>query len=78
VFLFQNGQRGSLLVCNWLHFVGQNQFFVMILFIRDSVSFREFIFRVMKILHRFQVREIGSFVLVFWPHSLFGQNHLCV
>jgi hypothetical protein len=35
VFLFQNYQRGSLLVCNWPHFVGQNHFFVVMLFNRD-------------------------------------------
>jgi hypothetical protein len=27
---------GRLLVCNWLHFVGQNHFFVMMLLNRDS------------------------------------------
>jgi hypothetical protein len=40
VFLSQNGQKWSLLVCNWLHSVGQNHFYVKILFIRDSVIFR--------------------------------------
>jgi hypothetical protein len=28
--------KGSLLVCNWLHSVGQNHFFVMMLLNRDS------------------------------------------
>jgi hypothetical protein len=28
--------KGSLLVCNWPHSVGQNHFFVMMLFNRDS------------------------------------------
>jgi hypothetical protein len=32
----QNGQRGSLLVCNWLHSVGQNYFYVMMHLNRDS------------------------------------------
>jgi hypothetical protein len=27
---------GSLLVCNWPHYVGQNHFYVMMLFNRDS------------------------------------------
>jgi len=31
----QNGQRGSLLGCNWLHSVGQNHFFVNMLLNRD-------------------------------------------
>jgi hypothetical protein len=57
-----------LLVCNWLHSVGQNHFFVMMFFIRDLVSFRAFIFRVMKILHIFQVREIGSLTSI-WTLS---------
>jgi len=43
VFLSQNGQRGSLLVCDWLHFVGQNHFYVMMLFNRVLVIFRVFI-----------------------------------
>jgi hypothetical protein len=30
----------SLLVCDWLHYVGQNHFYVMMLFIKDSVIFR--------------------------------------
>jgi len=34
--LSQNGQNGSLLVCNWLHFVGQNHFYVMMLLNRES------------------------------------------
>jgi hypothetical protein len=44
VFLAQNGQRGSLLVCNWLHYVGQNHFHVMMLLNRDFVisSYSEF------------------------------------
>jgi hypothetical protein len=33
-FLSQNGQRGSLLVCDWLHSVGQNHFYVMMLIIQ--------------------------------------------
>jgi len=40
VFLSSNGQKGSLSVCNWLHSVGQNHFYVTLLFIRDSVIFR--------------------------------------
>jgi hypothetical protein len=32
--LSQNGQRGSLLVCDWLYSVGQNHFYVMMLFIQ--------------------------------------------
>jgi hypothetical protein len=48
---------GSLLVCDWLHSVGQNHFFVMMHLNRDSAIQR---------------------LLVFWPHSVFGQNHLCV
>jgi hypothetical protein len=47
VFLSQNGQRGSLLVCNWLHSIGQNHFHVMMLFIRDSVFFKSLPFRAM-------------------------------
>jgi len=35
-FCPRNGQRGSLLVCNWPHSVGQNHFFVKMLFIKDS------------------------------------------
>jgi len=35
-FLSQNGQRGILLVCNWLHSVGQNHFYVMMLLNKDS------------------------------------------
>jgi aspartate carbamoyltransferase regulatory subunit len=38
VFLSQNGQRDSLLDCNWLHFVRRNHFHVMILLNRDSES----------------------------------------
>jgi hypothetical protein len=34
--LSQNGQRGSLLFCNWLHSVRQNHFYVMILLNKDS------------------------------------------
>jgi hypothetical protein len=44
VFLSQNGQMGSLLVCNWLHSVGQNHFYVMMLLFRGSVLFRVFLF----------------------------------
>jgi hypothetical protein len=29
--LSQNGQRGSLLVCDWLHSIGKNHFYVMLL-----------------------------------------------
>jgi hypothetical protein len=46
VFLLLNGQMESLLVCNWLHSVGQNHFHVIMLLNRDSVIFRVFIFRV--------------------------------
>jgi hypothetical protein len=35
-----------MLVCDWLHLVGQNHFYVMMLFNRDSVIFRVFLFRV--------------------------------
>jgi len=35
-FLSQNGQRGILLVCDWLHSVGQNYFYVIIHLNRDS------------------------------------------
>jgi hypothetical protein len=45
--LSQNGQNGSLLVCNWPHSVGQNHFIVMMLLNRDSVIFRVFLFRVL-------------------------------
>jgi len=34
-----------MLVCNWLHFVGQNHFHVMMLFIRGSVIFRSLLFQ---------------------------------
>jgi hypothetical protein len=34
--LSQNGQRGSLLVCDWLHSIGQNHFYVMMHLNRDS------------------------------------------
>jgi len=44
VFLSQNAQIGSLLVCNWLHSVGQNHFHVMMLFIKGSVIFRSLLF----------------------------------
>jgi hypothetical protein len=47
VFLSQNGQRGSLLVCNWLHSVGQNHFYVMMLLYRGSVIFRSVSFCVL-------------------------------
>jgi len=33
----------KVLVCGWLHSVGQNHFYVMILFISDSVIFKVFI-----------------------------------
>jgi hypothetical protein len=45
VFSSQNGQRGSLLVCNWVHSVGQNHFHVMLLFIRGLVIFRSLLFQ---------------------------------
>jgi hypothetical protein len=32
LYLLQNSTHKLLLVCNWLHSVGQNQFFVMMLF----------------------------------------------
>jgi hypothetical protein len=47
---------GSLLVCNWPYSVGQNHFFVMMLFNRDSVIQKCF----QKILHSLQVRKFGS------------------
>jgi len=34
--LSHNGQRWSLLVCNWLHSVGQNHFYIMMHLNRDS------------------------------------------
>jgi hypothetical protein len=37
---------GSLLVCDWLHSVGQNHFYVMMFLNRDSVIFRVFLFKV--------------------------------
>jgi hypothetical protein len=37
---FWNTKRESLLVCNWLYFVGQNHFHVMMFLYRGSVIFR--------------------------------------
>jgi len=54
VFLSQNGQRGSLLVCNWPHSVGENHFFVKLLFNRDSAIQKCF----QKILHNLQSQKI--------------------
>jgi len=42
-FLSQNGQRESLLVCDWLHSVLLNHFNVMCYIIRDAIYFRAFI-----------------------------------
>jgi hypothetical protein len=55
-FLSQIGQRGSLLVCNWPHSVGQNHFYVMMLSKRDSAIQKCF----QKILHSLQVRKFNS------------------
>jgi hypothetical protein len=53
-FLSQNGQRGSLLVCNWPHSVGQNHFFVKMLFNRD--------FAIQKCLQkRSSIRQVSQF-----------------
>jgi hypothetical protein len=46
MFLSQNGQRGSLLVCNLLHSVGQNHFHIMMFFKQRFNYFRVFLFRV--------------------------------
>jgi hypothetical protein len=45
-----------MLVCNWPHSVGQNHFFVKMLFNRDSAIQKCF----QKILHSLQVRKFGS------------------
>jgi hypothetical protein len=45
-----------LLVCNWPHFVGQNHFFVKMLFNRDSAIQKCF----QKTLHSLQVRKFSS------------------
>jgi hypothetical protein len=45
-----------LLVCNWPHSVGQNHFFVKMLFNKDSAIQKCF----QKILHSLQVRKFGS------------------
>jgi hypothetical protein len=44
VFLFQNGQRGSLLVCNWLHCWTKSLSYTNA-FIQGFSNFRVFIFR---------------------------------
>jgi hypothetical protein len=54
--LSENGQRGSLLVCNWPHSVGKNHFYVMILANRDSAIQKCF----QKIQHSLQVRKFDS------------------
>jgi hypothetical protein len=58
-----------VLVCDWLHSVGQNHFYVMMLLNRDSVIFKVFLFRVILLkdfeqMHRFQVRAIRSLAFI--------------
>jgi len=59
-FMFKNRSKHetlmTLLVCNWPHFVGQNHFFEMILFNRDSTIQKCF----QKILHSLQVKKFNS------------------
>jgi len=44
-FLSHNGQRESLLVCNWLHSIGQNHFYIMLLFNRGYHLIQSLLFR---------------------------------
>jgi hypothetical protein len=49
-----------MLVCNWPHSVGQNHFYVIMFFNRDSAIQKCF----QKILHSLQVRKFGSLPVV--------------
>jgi len=80
--LFQNGQRRSLLVCNWLHSVGQNHFYVMMLLNRDSVVFRVFLFKVIILKDSAQIPRksyripcIRSDDLIFRPGDQLSKHH---
>jgi hypothetical protein len=75
-------QRGSLLVCNWLHSVGQNHFHVMMLFKQGFSSFRVFLFRVILLedstqilCQRNRIPCIRPDDVIFSPEILLSKHH---
>jgi hypothetical protein len=71
-----------MLVCNWLHSVGQNHFYVMMLLNRDSVIFRVFIFRVMFLKDSAQISSQRNHIpcihpddMIFRPDAQLSKHH---
>jgi hypothetical protein len=66
IYLFLFDWSWVLLVCDWLHYVWQNHFYVMLLHYQGCHLFQSLHFRKVvqhaqkKILCKFQVREVGS------------------
>jgi hypothetical protein len=90
-FFSQNGQMGSLLICNWLHSTGQNHFHVMMLFIRGLVIFRSLFFRDMFLEDSAPISSQRNLIpcicpddVIFYPdpelskHHPFGRRELSV
>jgi hypothetical protein len=64
------GLRLEMLVCNWLHSVGQNYFHVMMLLNRDSVIFRVFLFRVILLEDSAQIPSQRNRILCIRPNDV--------
>jgi hypothetical protein len=66
-FCPKNDQRESLLECNWLHSIGQNHFYVMMLFMQGSCFYPESTLRLCsskRLCEDFKAVKFGSLATV--------------